>query len=126
MASVDLEKLKDKLRSHKAGDIIITKHAGLQAIMRQIDFEEVKRNILNPDKLIYAEKQNSKKFNEEKYDCYFAYSSDFVHRYILVINGKVIIVTIIKINRNWQKIVERKWEILNLIMIQKMMIYLFM
>jgi hypothetical protein len=33
--------------------------------------------------------------NEEKYDCYFAYSKQLAHRYILTINRKIIIVTII-------------------------------
>ena len=66
------------------------------------------QNILHPDKLVYAEKQTLEKTNGEKYDCYFAYNKHLAHRYILTINGKLIIVTIIKINRDWQKILERK------------------
>ena len=41
--------------------------------MRDIDIDEVKDNIVNPDRLIYAAKQKSKKEGEERYDCYFAY-----------------------------------------------------
>jgi len=98
-----LEQLKEKFRKYKKEDIIITKHAELQAFVREIDIEEVKNNIINPEKLVYAEKQDSIKQDEEKYDCYFAYSKHLCHRYILTINRKIIIVTIIKINRDWQK-----------------------
>lgn len=100
---MDLKKLKERFREHKKEDIIITKHAELQAFVRDINLEEVKNNIINPEKLIYTKQEESKKENEEKYDCYFAYSKHLYHRYILTINGKIIIVTIIKINRDWQK-----------------------
>jgi len=39
----------------------------------------------------------------KKYDCYFAYSKHLYHRYAIILNEKVLIVTIIKINRDWQK-----------------------
>ena len=67
------------------------------------NLEEVKENIINPSRLVYAKKQETQKQGEEKYDCYFAYSKHLYHRYILTINRKMIIVTIIKINRDWQK-----------------------
>ncbi len=105
---MELKELKEKLKRYKKEDIIITGHAELQAYVREIDLEEIKNNIINPDKLVYAEEQKTKKVDEEKYDCYFAYSENLCHRYILTVNRKVIIVTIIKINRNWQKIIERK------------------
>ena len=73
--------------------------------MREISLEEIKQNIVKPEKLVYAKEQESKKSGEEKYDCYFAYSKHLYHRYVLTINRKVIIVTIIKINRDWQKAV---------------------
>ena len=69
--------------------------------------EEVKNNIINPEKLVYIFKQKAKKSNEEKYECYFAYSGNYCHKYILTINSKVIIVTIININRNWQKMLKK-------------------
>jgi hypothetical protein len=75
---------------------------------RGVDLEEVKNNIINPEKLVFVEKQEIEDKTKEKYDCYFAYSDYLCHRYILTINRKIIIVTIIKINRNWQKIIERK------------------
>ncbi len=104
---MNLEELKRKLKSYKKEEIIITKHAELQALIREVDLEEVKDNIINPEKLVYAQKQASFK-DEQKYDCYFAYSKHLYHRYILAINGKLIIVTIIKVNRDWQKAIERR------------------
>ena len=63
----------------------------------------VKENIINPKNLVYAKEQEAQKQGEEKYDCYFAFSKHLYYRYILTINRKIIIVTIIKINRDWQK-----------------------
>jgi len=105
---MDLKKLKARLRKYKKEDIIVTDHANLQAYVREIDINEVKENIVNPEKLVYAEKQDSKDKDCEKYNCYFAYEKNLAHRYIITINTKIIIVTIIKINRDWQKIIERK------------------
>lgn len=105
---MNLEKLKEKFRSYKKEDIIFTDHSKLQAFVREIDLEEVKENIVNPDKLVYAEEQKAFKKSEKKYNCYFGYSKSFSHRYALTTNSKIIIVTIIKINRDWQKIIERK------------------
>lgn len=103
---MDLEELKKKLRTYKKQDIVITSHAEIQAIVRQIDLDEVKNNIVNPQKLVYAEEQESENSKEEKYNCYFAYSKTHCHRYILTLNRKVIIVTIININRDWQKMIK--------------------
>lgn len=100
---MDLAELKEKLSKYKKSDIIVTEHAELQAFVRGVDIEEVKENIINPTKLVYVRKQDAKYNGEEKYDCYFAYSKHIYHRYALAFNGKIIIVTIIKINRDWQK-----------------------
>jgi hypothetical protein len=100
---MNVEQLKNKLSKYKKRDIIITPHAELQAFTRNVDLEEVKNNVINPIKLVYAKQQKAKDKNEEKYDCYFAYSKSLYHRYAIAINAKIIIVTIIKINRDWQK-----------------------
>jgi methyltransferase-like protein len=100
---MNLELLKNKLKNYSKKDIIFTKHAELQAFVREVILDEVKENIINPIRLVYFEKQEAENDNEEKYDCYFAYSKHLYHRYALIFNGKVLIVTIIKINRDWQK-----------------------
>ena len=104
---MNLEELKNKLRRYKKEDIIIKNHAKDQAEFRQIDLEDVKNNIINPEKLVYFEEQPAKKEGEKKYDCYFAYSEVYYHRYIIIPNRKILIVTIIRVNRRWQHLIEK-------------------
>lgn len=73
-----------------------------------VDLDQVKENVVNSQSLVFAEKQDSKNPGEEKYNGYFASSKNVSHRYVLTVNGKVIIVTIIKINRDWQRMLEKK------------------
>ena len=54
------ERLKEKLKTYRKEDIIITAHANIQAYVREINIEEVKENIINPIKLVYSEKLNSR------------------------------------------------------------------
>ena len=105
---MNLDELKAKLGEYKKEDIVIIPHAKIQAYVREVDLEEVKNNIVNPNRLVYATDQKAEKQNEKKYDCYFAYSKQLYHRYAIVLDGKLIIVTIIKINRDWQKAIERR------------------
>ena len=105
---MNLEEFKQKLKRFSEKDIIVTKHALEQAEVRSIGIEEVKNNILHPDKLVFVEEQKTKNPKETKYNCYFAYREDYYHRYIMVLNGKLLIVTIIGINRKWQSIIEGK------------------
>ena len=106
VGKMEIEEIKKKFRTYKKEEIIITSHADMQAYVREIGIDEVKENIVNPEKLVYAREQKAKKPNEKKYDCYFAYSDNLFHRYAVILNRKVIIVTIIKVNRNWQRAVE--------------------
>ena len=110
----DKEIFIEKLKKFKKEDIIITNHAILQSEFREIPLEEVKENILNPTKLVFVERQKTLKPEEEKFNCYFAYSENLCHRYIIVLNysrRKVIICTIIKINRRWQHLFEKNGTI---------------
>jgi hypothetical protein len=96
-----------KLKKYKKEDIIITNHAIEQAVFRGIRLEEVKENLINPQRLAYAEKQEALKKDEEKYNCYFGYSNTQCHRYAFTVNKKCIVVTIMKIKRRWQHEVEK-------------------
>ncbi len=98
----------NRLKKFSKKDIVISKHALIRIKQRQLKIEEIKRNITNPIRLKYAFKQSSKRIGEEKYDCYFDYSKNLCHRYILVIKEKIIVVTAIKINRKWQHKVYKK------------------
>ncbi len=97
-----------KLTSYSKKDIIISKHAMIRIKQRQIDAEEIKENIINPKRLKYAIKQYSQSQGEEKYDCYFDYTKNLCHRYVIVIKNNIIVVTAIKINRKWQNIISKK------------------
>ena len=99
----DINNFKKRLKNYRKKDIVITYHAKIRALVRNIDLEEVKNNIVNPIKLVYVKKLESTKEEEFKYECYFNYSKKYCHKYILVIDGKIIIVTIININRDWQR-----------------------
>lgn len=104
--------LIEKLANYDKKDIIITDHAHKQAIFRIVDIQEVKRNIINPKKrLEFAEKQKASKEGEEKYNCYFGYSRTQCQRYVLVINARCIVCTIIKINRRWQHVFEKSAKV---------------
>jgi len=65
---MNVEELKEKLRGYKKQDIIITDHTEVRAILREIDLEEVKNNIINPKKLVYIEEQKADKLNERNMD----------------------------------------------------------
>ncbi len=101
------DKLKEKLEKYSKEDIIITNHAEEQAIFRNLDLDEVKENIVNPQRLVFAEEQNAQNPKEEKYNCYFSYSNSLCHRYVLTVNSKCVVCTLIKIKRRWQKMVEK-------------------
>ena len=103
---MDLDWFKKELGKYDKSEIIVNKHAREQAEVRQINLEDVKQNILHPDKLVFVEEQEAQNKGERKYNCYFAYSDNYYHRYIMVLNGKLLIVTIIGINRNWQRAIE--------------------
>ena len=99
---MELGKFKEKLARYSEKDIIFTSHAEIRALFRNIDLDEIKENILNPEKLVKVINDESK----GKYGCYFAYSKIYCHKYILVLNSKVIIVTVININRDWQRMLK--------------------
>lgn len=101
------DSLIKKLKGYSKKDIIFTTHAKVRAVQRGLDLEEVKDNIANPRRLVYAVKQEARKSGEHKFDCYFLYSKTLCHRYVLIINRRIIICTAIKINRRWQNVVEK-------------------
>lgn len=86
---------------------MITHHALVRIIQRQINKDEIIENLINPEKLDYAIRESSSQ-KEEKFDCYFGYSKRLCHRYVIVIKHNVIVVTIVKIDRKWQEIAEKK------------------
>lgn len=100
------EELAAKLARFGPSDIIFTDHCQLRAAVRQISLEEVKSNLLGPRRLAYASRQPSRP-GEAKYDCYFRYSKSLAHRYVIVINNKLVVITAIKVRKRWQRRLER-------------------
>lgn len=99
---MNLEEFKDRLRKYQKKDIIVTDHADIQAFSRRIDLEEVKENLINPIRLVYYSRGENENPSEEKYECLFEYNNNLYHKYAIVLNRNIIIVTVIVINRNWQ------------------------
>ncbi|MBN2330312.1 MAG: hypothetical protein JXC85_00710 [Candidatus Aenigmarchaeota archaeon] len=102
-----VDELKEKLKRYSREQIIFTTHARIRAIQRGIDLEDIVDNIIRPDKLDTVIRQKADRPDEEKFDCYFIYSGNLCHRYVLILNKKIIICTVIKINRRWQRRVEK-------------------
>ncbi|MCK5594478.1 MAG: hypothetical protein KAI18_04495 [Candidatus Aenigmarchaeota archaeon] len=98
-----------KLNDYDKIHIILTNHAKIQAEYRHISIDDIINNILEPKRLYYAGKQETDNDNEEKYDCYFGYSNTQCQRYILVLNKNCVVCTVIKVNRRWQKEVEKRY-----------------
>ncbi|MBU1201050.1 MAG: hypothetical protein KJ583_02300 [Nanoarchaeota archaeon] len=99
-----------RLKTFEKNNIIITPHAMIRIVQRQINPKEVIENIINPVRLEYAIQEKATTVNEEKFDCYFGYSKTLCHRYVIVIKNNVVVVTVVKINRRWQRIVEKKMK----------------
>ena len=96
------------LKKYKKEDIIIDEHAELRAGQRNLDLDEVYHNLLNPSKrLSFADKLEEEKDKLEKFKCYFAYSKTQCQIYIIKINEKLIVKTIVKLNKRWQKKAEK-------------------
>jgi hypothetical protein len=92
------------LNKYKEEDIKIDHHAELRAGQRNIEIEEVKYNLLHPSKrLSFVNQLESEEDGLEKFKCYFGYSKTQCHVYIIKLNKKVTVKTIIKINKRWQK-----------------------
>jgi len=63
---MNLNFFKEGLKKYSRKDIIFTRHAEIQAIVRDIDLEEIKDNIINPEKLVYFREQDAKSNKEKK------------------------------------------------------------
>jgi hypothetical protein len=97
-----------RLVGYNRNQIVFSDHARIRIIQRQLDSEEIIENIINPKRLEYAIKEVTISNDEEKFDCYFGYSKNLCHRYILILKSNVLIITVIKLNRRWQAIAEKK------------------
>lgn len=96
----------DLLKRFKKEDILFDDHARMQSAIRGIEREDVIHTLLNPSKMFFAREQQARGENERKFDCYFSISKRWAHRYVIVINRKLLVITVIKIRKKWQKKVD--------------------
>lgn len=99
------------LKKFKQEDILFDDHAKMQSIVRGIDRSEVLSNLLSPSKLFFAREQPARGENERKFDCYFGISKKWAHRYVIVINGKLLIITVIRVRKKWQEKVDKNAKV---------------
>ena len=99
------------LKRFKKEDILFDDHARMQSTVREIKREDVVHNLLNPSKMFFAREQQAKRENERKFDCYFNMGRRWAHRYVIVINGKLQIITVIRVRKKWQKKVDKNAKV---------------
>lgn len=69
-------------------------------------------NLLNPSRrLSFANRLSHEADGLEKFKCYFGYSKTQCQIYIIKTNHKVIVKTIIKLNKRWQKKAEKHGKV---------------
>lgn len=108
--NVDLESFKKKIAEFKKEDIIIKSHAIIRLLQRQMNEDEIKQNVIDPFRLFHVIQEPSDYPDEEKFICYFKYSRRNYHKYVLAINTKIkkiIIITVINLNRDIQREIEK-------------------
>lgn len=94
--------VKEKLKKYAVSDITFTKKNYREILhKRKISDDEISRDITNPEKLVFAQKQirTFKGIDEIRYRCYFVYSHSRGRCYVLKFNSKLRIITIFPIGR---------------------------
>ena len=110
----ELKILKDKLIKYTKSQIIYNEkdsHCTINSIRRGVSFKEVESNLLDPKKLKFAIKEESKFADEEKYVLYF--ESEETGKCVVlpvILKAKTLyVLTIIKRWRSWDREIER-WK----------------
>ncbi len=88
-------------------DISITHHAKERALSRGITPDTIKDNLLYPERLSFAGRQEAERLGEEKFDCFFAYGLTKCHRYVIVLHTTCEVCTVISITRQWKEMIRR-------------------
>ena len=100
-----VENAKRELKKRWNFKIDIRLHAKLKSMSEQINEEEVKENLRNPDKLAAV-----RQIDKFKFILYFKLSNTLVHKYIVDFRDfekTIRIVTVVKLRIKWQKGVEK-------------------
>ena len=100
------EYLIEKLKKHQIRGIIFTNHAIWRSLERDVDMEELKRDLLDPKELYLAHRLTAKKEHEEKFKCFFKKSNRTTVIAVIVINKIILVITVTKRRRKLDKTVK--------------------
>lgn len=96
------DEVKEKLKRYSVSDLIFTKKNHQEILQkRRISGEEIIRDITNPEKLVFAQKQIRvfKGIEETRYRCYFVHSHSKGRCYVLKFNLRLKIITVFPLGR---------------------------
>jgi hypothetical protein len=88
------EEVAEKLKRYKSEDIILTNHAIWRSLERDVDMEELKRDLLDPKELYAAQRLKAKGEREEKFKCFFKKSNRTTIIAVIVINLRILVITV--------------------------------
>lgn len=108
----DLEEIKSKLKTYTEKDLEFNEpHFTTTLLLREGNLEEVKRNLLNPEKLVYSYQERGK-YGDIIHCLHFEISNTRTMRIPVIFNrnGKksLYIITYIMRYRPWQSMVKKK------------------
>ncbi len=107
----DIKELKKKLRAFKKDQITFNEpHFTQQLMLRGGDREEVVKNILNPDKLVYSYREKDK-YGSIRHILHFRISNTRIMRLPVIFNKNkeknLYILTYIMRYRPWQNMIKK-------------------
>lgn len=105
----DYSETVKKLLTESKFTLILTEHATIRLEQRQIPENDVRENITNPKKLVFAKKRKKAREHEESYQCYFKQSKNLTQVYGLAFNfneNSIYLVTAFKGRPKLQKMVK--------------------
>ncbi|MBI4177486.1 MAG: hypothetical protein HY516_03905 [Candidatus Aenigmarchaeota archaeon] len=105
---MDLSELKNLLKGYKRPDVEFGSHSDIRIAERELEKEEVIRNLLNPENLIDFEEQPARREGERKFKLIFDKSntSSLIIMAVLTPDHKIKVPTVINRMRKWHKIIK--------------------
>lgn len=110
----DIEELKSKLKDYRRDDIEFNEpHFTIRLQLREGEREEVIKNLLNPDNLVYSYQEKGK-YGDMKHSLYFKISNTKTMKIPIIFdrNNKksLYIITYIMRYRPWQTMIKKEGQ----------------
>ncbi|HII38978.1 TPA: hypothetical protein HA318_03165 [Candidatus Micrarchaeota archaeon] len=96
-----IEEFKALLES-KRRILRLTIHAQEQAEKRIIPFQVIERDLLHEQPVLVVE-QSCETQNERKFDVYYPQSGVYFHRFVIVLNSELRVITVMRTSKDYQK-----------------------